>query len=117
MSVRSPVPGPVRPLLGISREEITAYARERGLGWREDPSNWNLRYARNRLRQRWLPGLSREFNPQLLRKLGQLAEAMHRDAEWMAELVDAEAARRLSACRGGIEFRTEGWGEIGRAHV
>jgi tRNA(Ile)-lysidine synthase len=115
MSVRSREAGLVRPLLGVSREEIMAYARERGLRWREDPSNRSLRYARNRLRQRWLPGLSREFNPQLLRKLGQLAEAMHRDAEWMAELVDAEAGRRLCVRHGGIEIRREGWGELPEA--
>ncbi len=40
-----------RPLLPFNREDLTAYARSRGLVWREDESNTNPQYARNALRQ------------------------------------------------------------------
>src|SRR5579864_7159497 len=42
----------VRPLLGVTREETAAYCRERGLGWREDPSNEAEGFARARVRRR-----------------------------------------------------------------
>ncbi|MEE8581895.1 MAG: tRNA lysidine(34) synthetase TilS [Myxococcota bacterium] len=115
---RSPAGDVTRPLLAVSREEILAYAAARQLCWREDASNRSLRYARNRLRNRWLPGLRREFNPQLLRKLGQLAETMRRDAEWMAELVDAHARRwiRFSEEDGKrVVIQRKGWIELPEA--
>ncbi|MCZ6465332.1 MAG: tRNA lysidine(34) synthetase TilS, partial [Proteobacteria bacterium] len=86
----------VRPLLRVSRQEIVEFARERGLRWREDPGNRSSRYARSRLRQRWLPGLAREFNPQLLRAIANLAEAQRGDSEWIEALVEEEAERRVA---------------------
>jgi tRNA(Ile)-lysidine synthase len=90
----------VRPLLAASREEVLAHARERRLSWREDPSNRNPRFGRSRLRHRWLPALAREFNPQLLRSLAELAEAQQREAEWIERLVEAEAERRIEPGEG-----------------
>jgi tRNA(Ile)-lysidine synthase len=40
----------VRPLLGIWREQVTAHCLQRGLEWREDPSNESVDFARNRAR-------------------------------------------------------------------
>ena len=88
---RSPDGGIVRPLLGVSRSEIEAFARREGLEWREDPSNRSPAYARSRLRRDWIPGLREAFNPQLLRAIADLAEAMRRDAEWVGDHVEALA--------------------------
>jgi len=86
----------VRPLLGLSRAELAAYAQEQGLGWREDASNASGDYARNRLRRSWLPGLARDFNPRLLRAVADLAEAQRRDSEWIRDCVEREARARFS---------------------
>ncbi len=45
----------LRPLLQHSRAELQAYAEAQQLGWVEDPSNQDLRFARNYLRQRVMP--------------------------------------------------------------
>lgn len=90
---RSPDGRIVRPLLGVGRDEVLAYARAAGLAWREDPSNRSPRFARSRLRAEWLPGLRESFNPQLLRAVADLAEAERRDAEWLGGIVEAELAR------------------------
>lgn len=102
----------VRPLLGASRAEIRRHAQDHQLSWREDPTNRNPRYARNRLRHRWLPGLSREFNPRLLRSLAQLAEVHRRDAEWIEQLVAAEADLRLVRDGHDVAIRRAGWEEL-----
>ena len=73
----------VRPLLRIARAEIERYAAEQRLSWREDASNQRRDYTRNRLRLDWLPGLAAAFNPRLLRAIGDLAEALRTDAEWI----------------------------------
>ena len=112
---RSPDGRRVRPLLGVSREQIEAYARSHGLDWREDPSNRDARFSRARLRERWLPALAREFNPRLLRAIGDLAEAQRRDAECFAAWVEDEAARRFRKGRDGLEIDVAGWQDLPEA--
>lgn len=53
----------IRPLLPFSRDEIMAYLKSEGLGWREDSSNEKDEYKRNFLRHRVMPLLN-EFDPQ-----------------------------------------------------
>ncbi|MGB8435787.1 MAG: tRNA lysidine(34) synthetase TilS, partial [Burkholderiales bacterium] len=71
-------PALLRPMLDVSREDITAYARARGLRWIEDESNADETLARNFLRRRVMP-LLRELNPtvgaNLARSARHLAEA------------------------------------------
>src|SRR5262249_58139422 len=51
------------PLLGVSRAEIEAFARERGLEWVEDESNADTARQRNFLRHQVIPVLERQFPP------------------------------------------------------
>lgn len=48
-------PGFQRPLLGVPKQDITAYAREHGLEWREDSTNVDQAHLRNYIRHRILP--------------------------------------------------------------
>jgi tRNA(Ile)-lysidine synthase len=50
-----------RPLLTISRKQITDYAIENHLDWVEDDSNKNINFRRNLLRLEFLPKLSAVF--------------------------------------------------------
>jgi len=79
--------GLVRPLLEIDRPEIEAWLREHGIAWREDETNQDRSFARNRLRHEILPLLRDAFNPQLDAALSNLA-ALARDEEayWDSEL-------------------------------
>lgn len=65
--------GLIRPLLEIDRLEIEAWLRGRGIAWREDLTNQDRTYARNRLRHEILPLLRETFNPQLDTALAHLA--------------------------------------------
>ena len=56
--------GYVRPLLDITRPDIEQYLRGRGLEWREDASNSDTAYLRNRIRHQLLP-LLEEYNPDI----------------------------------------------------
>jgi len=79
--------GLVRPLLEIDRSEIESWLRGRGITWREDQTNQDRSYARNRLRHEILPLLRESFNPQLDVALSHLA-ILARDEEsyWASEL-------------------------------
>ncbi len=54
-----------RPLLEFSRQEILAYARQNNIKWREDSTNLERTYLRNKIRHDVIPGL-RELNPAFL---------------------------------------------------
>jgi tRNA(Ile)-lysidine synthase len=75
----------VRPLLQVSRDEIEAYLRKAGIGWREDRSNADTRFMRNRIRHELLPLLG-TFNPEIIQALTQSAEALAADEETLGEL-------------------------------
>ncbi|WP_038907237.1 tRNA lysidine(34) synthetase TilS [Dickeya oryzae] len=51
----------LRPLLGISREQLECYARSQQLVWVEDDSNADERYDRNFLRRQVLPVLRQRW--------------------------------------------------------
>jgi tRNA(Ile)-lysidine synthase len=75
--------GIYRPLLKISREEIRRSLQERGIAWREDSSNRSREFARNRMRAELLPQLQREWNPELTRSLGHMADwALEEEKYW-----------------------------------
>jgi len=90
----------VRPLLGTTREETTAYCVERGLAWRDDPSNENADYKRNLLRRDLIPELTR-IHPAARENVLQTAALLREEAELLDSLVDAE----LAAGEGTISHR------------
>lgn len=51
----------IRPLLGVSRAEIEAFAREHRLEWIEDESNADTVFTRNFIRQELAPKLAERF--------------------------------------------------------
>jgi tRNA(Ile)-lysidine synthase len=104
-----------KPLLRIDPTAIAGYAVDRGLGWREDASNQDRGFARNRLRLAALPRLAAEFNPQLLRALCNLAEAQTRDLEWIESLVEDAAKERITIGSQQIRFCLDDWETIPEA--
>lgn len=78
----------VRPLLFASRADIEGYAAERRLTWREDSSNREDKYARNRLRHQVVPVL-KDLNPDLLDTIRQTYRAVQG-----AEILVTEALKR-----------------------
>lgn len=79
--------GLVRPLLEVTREEVLSYLRERGMVWREDSTNREARFDRNRIRHDLLPQLAREWNPALPLMLAQVADwAVAEESYWEAQI-------------------------------
>lgn len=77
--------GFVRPLLAVSREEVRGFLTDRGILWREDASNTDRRFRRNRLRNELLPVLARDWNPAIEERLATLAELQaDEEAAWEA---------------------------------
>jgi tRNA(Ile)-lysidine synthase len=73
----------VRPLLGATRAEVEAYLQALGQGWREDSTNRQLTFTRNRIRHELLP-LLEGWNPQIKEHLAQMAELAREEEAWWA---------------------------------
>ena len=64
----------IRPLLATRRHELEQYLKEIAQPWREDSSNSETHFTRNRVRQLVVPLLEKEFNPAITETLAELAE-------------------------------------------
>ena len=73
-----------RPLLRCSREEIEQYCRENGLMWREDATNQEETYTRNKLRLRVLP-LLEEINPKTVEHMAETAELLSVEEDFLEQ--------------------------------
>ncbi|PYS00557.1 MAG: tRNA lysidine(34) synthetase TilS [Acidobacteria bacterium] len=73
----------IRPLIEAGRDEVEAYLEEHNQPWRTDSSNFDLRFARNRLRHAVIPELESRFNPNLIQTLARTVEILEAEDGWM----------------------------------
>ncbi len=77
----------IRPLVLVSREETRAFCESHAIPFRDDPTNYDTRLARNAIRLELLPAL-RRFNPQVEEALARAAELLGETQEvlqWTAQ--------------------------------
>jgi tRNA(Ile)-lysidine synthase len=86
-----------RPLLCVTRDEIEAYLESLGQNWREDTSNLDRRFLRNRVRHELLPLLEREYNPNIRQALSDLADLSRSEEQYWQEQVETELRARAGA--------------------
>jgi tRNA(Ile)-lysidine synthase len=77
----------IRPLLSLTREQTEAWCREAGLDFRDDPTNADPRFARNRVRAALVPAL-REVHPAAEANVVRAAEVLRAEAAVLDALVD-----------------------------
>jgi len=95
--------GLFRPLLGVTRHEVEAYLRQREIRWREDASNRDAKFARNRIRHQLLPSLKQDWNPRLDEALAQMADLAYEEERWWASEVARYAKQLLVISPGAVE--------------
>ena len=99
-------PGPfVRPLLEIERAELRDYLARHGHRFREDRTNRDLAYDRNRLRRLVLPVLTRALNPRAARHVCEAALRLREDASLLDALAGEAFERLARTTAGRLELR------------
>ncbi len=94
----------LRPLLEISRAEIVAYAQENDVPFREDASNADGRFLRNRVRGHLLPIL-REYNPNVVDVLHRTAAILNGENDFVeAAAENALTAVLIKGCGGKLDL-------------
>ena len=74
-----------RPLLQISKKDLRQFSKDTGIQFREDASNNDPRFLRNRIRQHLLPKLRRDFHPDIERAINQSQGLIRADADFVSE--------------------------------
>ncbi|MBN2201956.1 tRNA lysidine(34) synthetase TilS [bacterium] len=93
----------IRPLLFAGRRDIEKQVTERKLVFREDATNLDTRFRRNRVRRKIIPGLKRQFGRGAVTTLCRFGESA--GESW--DFIEQESERAFSqAARPGP------WGEI-----
>lgn len=86
----------IRPLLALSRGEIEAYARERGISYCTDETNFSEKYTRNYIRRTLLPGMEK-VNPAVTEAILRLSRyASEDDAALQALLPPYQTTQPVS---------------------
>lgn len=99
----------IRPLLSITREEVTEYCRQRDLEFRSDATNLSVNYTRNRIRSEVLPAL-RMVNRRVVESIARAAENIAADEDVLDDLA--------SSLLGKARLEPDGWlvGRCGYAY-
>ncbi len=77
----------IRPMLGVTRQEVLEFLEEYHIPHVEDATNGEDDFLRNRLRHTVMPLLRRE-NPRLSQNLSAMAQRLRQDAEVLEDLTD-----------------------------
>jgi len=91
-----------RPLLGITKTELEAWAKKRKLKWREDVSNLSNDYQRNRIRNKVVPELEK-LNPQAVHGILQSQQIL-REAAALSALVVGPLLEQIQGNKNGLPF-------------
>lgn len=77
----------IRPLLSVEKEEILTYLEEKGLSPREDETNKDPAFLRNRIRLEVIPYIQQHFNGDFPQTLSRMAKTLREDREFIEEEV------------------------------
>ena len=89
----------LRPMIDLSRADALAFLAEKGIGWREDATNADTRFMRNRVRHRLIPLLAREF-PGWRAALATLARTQSLAADFIGREAGRVEWRRVASDTG-----------------
>jgi len=104
----------IRPLIATRREQILDYLNERGLGYRTDKSNRNLKILRNRIRAELVPML-KSYNPEIVPAICRAAELLQEDERFLAEASEQAFARLATLSPNRVLFSAKKFREEPKA--
>lgn len=84
----------IRPLAGITRQEIESFLASKKLVPRHDSTNTDNRFLRNRIRHELLPMLEQNYNPNIRTGLIRTAEVLGTESEYL----DSQTRKAFDSC-------------------
>ncbi len=97
----------IRPLLKIQREEIEFYLKKKGIPYRQDVSNFDRRFLRNKIRMDLIPYLKEHYDPRIVPRLSQVAALLYEEENLMREVVGEKAKEAILETGSGTFLRLQ----------
>ncbi|MBN1273094.1 MAG: tRNA lysidine(34) synthetase TilS [Candidatus Aminicenantes bacterium] len=97
----------IRPIIRVERENILEYLRQRGIAYREDESNRDRRFLRNRIRLELIPELRQKYSAGIVAQLGRTAEIFQDEERFLENLASEKYASAREIDAGRICLRVE----------
>ena len=101
----------IRPLLSFHHEELVTYLEEGGFAWREDESNIDHAFTRNRIRHQLQP-LLESFNPNITSQIAGLCEQLRLDEDFWSELANRTLTELGTRVDGGYSIQRGALAEL-----
>jgi len=99
-----------RPILAASRADVLDHLRARDLPWREDPTNADPTFLRNRIRAELLPYLEARVNSAARETLARAAGLLAEEDDLLAELAGVLWSRTAREDAGSVRLDREALG-------
>ena len=103
----------VRPLLGVNRLDVEDYLKSRKVPFCTDSTNRQTMYERNKVRHELLPLLAREYNPQIIDALSDLAATAGEDYNFISAHAHRQFEKNVTVSLKKVKMDLKG---VGRQH-
>jgi len=80
----------IRPLIECSRKQIEEYAKKEKLNPCIDKTNFENIYTRNKVRNKLIPILEQEYNPNIISALNRMSDIMQEEENYWKEVLESE---------------------------
>ncbi|MCR4336804.1 MAG: tRNA lysidine(34) synthetase TilS [Candidatus Omnitrophica bacterium] len=92
----------IRPLIHLQKAEIETWLAAKRISYRQDPTNQQTKFFRNKVRKELLPLLQKKYNPNIIETLSHLSENVVLDYEYLQ--LQAEAALKSVETERGLRM-------------
>ena len=85
----------IRPLLFVERKDIADYVNKKGWEFREDESNFDRRFARNKVRLDLIPYIQENFEPNIVRRIGKSVSILQEEEKLLEKWASHETKKAV----------------------
>jgi len=97
----------IRPLLFFTKTELLKFAMENKLSWREDLTNLDLRYFRNKIRHILIPFIEKHFGVSFKKNLQKTALILSEEEDFLEKLAEESFHRLNKGSENNPRFEVE----------
>ncbi len=92
----------IRPLLFVERENIEQYLRKKGMEYRQDESNLDRNFTRNKIRLDLIPYIQKKFVPRIIPQISKIVSILQEEDALMEKLAAQEAREAVLFKQGEV---------------
>jgi tRNA(Ile)-lysidine synthase len=85
----------IRPFLYVERKDVMDFVKEKGWEFREDKSNLDRSFARNKVRLDLIPYIQEHFMPDIIRRIGKIVTILQEEDKLLEKWAIKEAEKAV----------------------